>query len=66
MIELESVYLAGHGVVLEPMRREHADEIADAAGEGEQWRLFFTYVPAPEEAMAYVDRYHDIVADVDL
>ena len=55
MIELEPRELKGHGVVLEPMRREHAAEIADAAAEGEQWRLFFTYVPAPEEAIAYVE-----------
>lgn len=33
---------------------EHAEVLSEAAAEGEQWRLFFTFVPEPERATEYV------------
>jgi RimJ/RimL family protein N-acetyltransferase len=51
----EPVTLEGHGVRLEPLAREHADALVAAARDGELWRLWFTSVPAPDEAAAYVD-----------
>lgn len=55
MIELQPVTLEGHGVRLEPMGREHADALAEAAADGELWNLFFTFVPAPDEVTAYIE-----------
>ena len=46
----------------------HAPHLAEASRDGELWRLWFTSVPEPAEAAAYVaaalegQRYHDIVA----
>jgi RimJ/RimL family protein N-acetyltransferase len=54
MIAPTPITLEGHGVCLEPLAREHHDGLVDAASDGELWRLWFTSVPAPEEAHAYI------------
>jgi len=54
MIELHPVTLEGHGVRLEPLSPEHADGLREAAGDGELWRLFFTFVPTPDQTDAYI------------
>jgi RimJ/RimL family protein N-acetyltransferase len=46
--------LEGHGVRLEPLTREHHDELVAAASDGKLWELFFTSVPAPEQTHAYI------------
>ncbi len=46
--------LEGHGVRLEPLAREHHDGLVAAATDGELWQLWFTSVPSPEEAHAYI------------
>ncbi len=46
--------LEGHGVRLEPLAREHHDGLVAAASDGELWQLWFTSVPSPEEAHAYI------------
>jgi len=48
------VVLEGHGVRLEPMTREHHDELVAAARDGELWNLWVTSVPEPEQAHAYI------------
>jgi RimJ/RimL family protein N-acetyltransferase len=48
------ITLEGHGVRLEPLARDHHDGLVAAAGDGELWKLWFTSVPAPEEAHAYI------------
>ena len=55
MIELQPVTLEGHGVRLEPMGLEHAAALAEAAADGELWNLFFTFIPAPDEATDYIE-----------
>lgn len=55
MIELRPVTLEGHGVRLEPMGPGHADELSEAAADGELWNLFFTFVPAPDEVTDYIE-----------
>ena len=50
----EPVTLEGHGVRLEPLARAHHDALVDAASDGELWNLWFTSVPAPVEAHAYI------------
>jgi RimJ/RimL family protein N-acetyltransferase len=46
--------LEGHGVRLEPLAREHHDGLVAAASDGELWTLWFTSVPEPEQAHAYI------------
>lgn len=48
------VTLAQNGVRLEPMTASHAAALAQAAADGELWRLRVTSVPAPGEEAAYV------------
>jgi RimJ/RimL family protein N-acetyltransferase len=52
---LEPVTLTGGGVTLEPLRREHTDELAAAASDGRLWELWYTSVPTPEGMAADVD-----------
>ena len=56
MIELHPTELAGHGVRLEPLNLSHADGLRAAASDGELWRLFFTFVPKPDEAENYIEQ----------
>jgi N-acetyltransferase len=46
--------LEGHGVRLEPLAREHAAGLAEAAKDGRLWELFFTSVPEVEQVQAYI------------
>lgn len=48
------VTLEGHGVRLEPLTAAHADGLAAAAGDGALWELWFTSVPRPDDAAAYI------------
>jgi RimJ/RimL family protein N-acetyltransferase len=42
-------------VRLEPLASAHANALADAARDGELWRLWFTSVPAPGQVQDYID-----------
>jgi RimJ/RimL family protein N-acetyltransferase len=46
--------LEGHGVRLEPLSREHAPGLVEAAKDGKLWELFFTSVPEVEQVQAYI------------
>ncbi len=48
------VTLEGHGVRLEPLAREHHDALVAAARDGELWKLWYTSVPEPDQAHAYL------------
>jgi len=54
VIALSPVTLEGHGVRLEPLAREHHDGLVAATNDGELWKLWFTSVPEPEQAHAYI------------
>ena len=54
MIHPTRVVLEGHGVRLEPLTPEHANELIGAASDGNLWELWFTSVPAPDQAATYV------------
>ena len=54
MIHPRPATLEGHGVRLEPLSREHAAGLAEAAKDGRLWELFFTSVPEVEQVQAYI------------
>ena len=54
MIRPQPVALEGHGVRLEPLGREHHDGLVAAASDGRLWELWYTSVPEPEQAHAYI------------
>lgn len=47
--------LEGEYVRLEPLTRAHADALGEAASDGRLWELWYTNVPAPGEAGAWID-----------
>jgi N-acetyltransferase len=55
MISPKPATLEGHGVRLEPLKREHQQDLIEAAQDGELWQLFFTSVPEPKGAAKYID-----------
>jgi N-acetyltransferase len=55
MITPQPVALEGHGVRLEPLAPHHADGFGEAVQDGRLWELWFTAVPEPEKALAYIE-----------
>jgi RimJ/RimL family protein N-acetyltransferase len=56
------VTLAGAHVRLEPLARGHVPGLQQAARDGELWKLWYTSVPSPDEATAYVDKALELQA----
>ena len=52
----DPVTLQGRHVRLEPLQAGHAAALADAARDGELWRLWYTAIPAPEAVDAEIQR----------
>jgi N-acetyltransferase len=52
----EPVTLKSARVTLEPLAHGRRDELADAARDGELWRLWYTFIPEPEKMAAEIDR----------
>lgn len=50
------VALAGQHARLVPLAIEHADGLAEAARDGELWKLWYTSIPAPEAMAAEIER----------
>jgi len=48
--------LNGSHATLEPLAREHAAALSDAASDGELWNLWYTSVPRPEEMAGEIER----------
>lgn len=62
MAFLFPITLAGELVTLEPLAREHHDELVTAASDGELWNLWYTSVPRPAEMAAEIDRRLSLLA----
>ena len=56
LMELEGVELRGERVALVPLAASHAEALAEAAKDGELWRLWYTSVPKPEGMAAEIER----------
>jgi len=54
VIRPQPITLEGHGVRLEPLEKMHAPALAEAASDGRLWELWYTSVPEPEQAHAYI------------
>ncbi|HUH94715.1 MAG TPA: GNAT family protein [Casimicrobiaceae bacterium] len=55
MAFIEPITLKGRHATLEPLAREHGEDLKRAAADGDLWRLWYTSVPAPEKTAAYID-----------
>ena len=51
---IEAVVLSGERAWLEPLAALHLDGIRAAAADGELWRLWYTSVPHPDSAQAWL------------
>ena len=56
MTSLAPVTLTGSLVRLEPLLPEHEEGLAEAARDGELWRLWYTNIPRPEDMGAEIER----------
>ena len=52
---IDPVTLEGRHVRLVPLEREHQEALANAAADGELWKLWYTSVPSPETIAAWMD-----------
>jgi RimJ/RimL family protein N-acetyltransferase len=57
---VEPVTLRGRHATLEPLAREHEDDLRRAAADGELWRLWYTSVAPPEKMGDYVSAALDM------
>ncbi len=54
------IVLRGRHATLEPLAREHEAAVRAAAADGELWKLWYTSVPAPEKAGAWLETALDM------
>ena len=52
----DPVVLTGDHAKLEPLQREHRDALIEAVKDGGLWNLWYTFVPAPDEMDAEIER----------
>lgn len=55
MIDVKPITLEGHGIRLEPLQLRHAPDLAQAAADGQLWKLRVTSVPEPGTEIAYIE-----------
>jgi len=60
---IEPVTLSGTRVLLEPLSIEHLDGLSAAVKDGELWNLWYTSIPSPENAEAYIKTALDMRAN---
>jgi RimJ/RimL family protein N-acetyltransferase len=56
MLFLSPVTLSGQHARLEPLAQAHRDGLTEAVKDGELWKLWYTFVPRPEEMAKEIDR----------
>jgi RimJ/RimL family protein N-acetyltransferase len=56
MAWLEPITLQGPHARLEPLSQDHHDGLVEAVKDGELWKLWYTFVPEPEEMKKEIDR----------
>src|ERR1700724_4275912 len=53
---LEPVSLSGPHARLEPLSHDHIDGLTEAVKDGELWKLWYTFIPRPEDMRKEIDR----------
>jgi N-acetyltransferase len=53
---LEPVTLQGEHARLEPLAHGHRDGLVEAVTDGELWKLWYTFIPKPEDMTKEIDR----------
>ena len=53
---LEPVTLSGPHAQLRPLSHDHVDGLTEAVKDGELWKLWYTFVPKPEDMGKEIDR----------
>jgi len=53
---LEPVSLSGPHARLEPLSQHHCDGLTEAVRDGELWKLWYTFVPKPEDMAKEIER----------
>src|SRR5207248_1001390 len=53
---LEPVSLRGEHARLEPLSHDHVEGLTAAVKDGELWKLWYTFVPRPEDMGKEIDR----------
>jgi N-acetyltransferase len=53
---LEPVTLRGEHARLEPLSQNHCDGLVEAVKDGELWKLWYTFIPKPEDMAKEIDR----------
>jgi RimJ/RimL family protein N-acetyltransferase len=53
---LEPVSLSGPHARLEPLSHQHRDGLTEAVKDGELWKLWYTFIPKPEDMAREIDR----------
>ena len=66
MAFIEPVTLTGRHVQLEPLAAGHHDALADAASDGELWKLWYTSVPTPQAMRGWLETALSMRAQGDL
>jgi RimJ/RimL family protein N-acetyltransferase len=62
MAFLQAVTLAGQHATLAPLSAQHLDGLAEAARDGELWKLWYTFIPKPEAMAAEIERRLGLLA----
>jgi RimJ/RimL family protein N-acetyltransferase len=53
---LEPVFLQGPHARLEPLSQQHCGGLSEAVKDGELWKLWYTFIPKPENMQKEIDR----------
>src|ERR1700680_623279 len=56
MAWLEPVSLSGPHARLEPLSHEHREGLTEAVKDGKLWKLWYTFIPKPEDMAKEIDR----------
>jgi RimJ/RimL family protein N-acetyltransferase len=52
----EPITLRGEHVTLEPLSLQRHDELVEAASDGELWKLWYTFIPTPDQMKADIEK----------
>ena len=64
MVWLEPITLQGPYARLEPLSRDHHDGLTEAVKDGELWKLWYTFVPRPEDMRKEIDRRLKVIDQI--